>query len=94
MAAFLQPLTFLPFLPSPNSDFNFTRSNPTRSRRLRKANVLIMEANSSSEITDAKSTKLITFLGKGGSGKTTAAVFAAQVHTFFISFQFKRYSEI
>jgi hypothetical protein len=27
-----------------------------------------------------QSTKLITFLGKGGSGKTTSAVFAAQVH--------------
>ncbi|CAO2830055.1 unnamed protein product [Amaranthus hypochondriacus] len=78
MAAFLQPLTFLPFLPSPNSDFNFTRSNATRSRRLKKAKVVVMEANSSNEITDAKSTKLITFLGKGGSGKTTAAVFAAQ----------------
>lgn len=26
-----------------------------------------------------KSTKLVTFLGKGGSGKTTSAVFAAQV---------------
>ncbi|KAJ6987269.1 hypothetical protein NC653_020498 [Populus alba x Populus x berolinensis] len=27
------------------------------------------------------STKLLTFLGKGGSGKTTSAVFAAQLHS-------------
>lgn len=37
-----------------------------------------MQAKSSDEITQESSTKLITFLGKGGSGKTTAAVFAAQ----------------
>lgn len=30
-----------------------------------------------------KPTKLVTFLGKGGSGKTTSAVFAAQVHYCF-----------
>lgn len=30
-----------------------------------------------------KSTKLVTFLGKGGSGKTTSAVFAAQVSNFY-----------
>lgn len=50
-------------------------------RRSRGAPALIMamaiseDDNASSQ----KSTKLITFLGKGGSGKTTSAVFAAQV---------------
>ncbi|XP_015895761.3 uncharacterized protein At1g26090, chloroplastic [Ziziphus jujuba] len=49
-------------------------------RRSRGAPALIMamaiseDDNASSQ----KSTKLITFLGKGGSGKTTSAVFAAQ----------------
>ena len=38
-----------------------------------------ISANSSQQ-----STKLVTFLGKGGSGKTTSAVFAAQVHTAYI----------
>lgn len=37
------------------------------------------EAAASSSSSSQKSTKLVTFLGKGGSGKTTSAVFAAQV---------------
>jgi len=35
-----------------------------------------------------QSTKLVTFLGKGGSGKTTSAVFAAQVHGYVLRFIF------
>lgn len=44
-----------------------------------------MAATSSRDVNDTaadssqKLTKFVTFLGKGGSGKTTAAVFAAQV---------------
>ena len=40
-------------------------------------------SSSSSAISSQQSTKLVTFLGKGGSGKTTSAVFAAQV-TYYI----------
>ena len=40
-------------------------------------------SSSSSVISSQQSTKLVTFLGKGGSGKTTSAVFAAQV-TYYI----------
>lgn len=41
-----------------------------------------MTLQASKEITDVSSqnpTRMLTFLGKGGSGKTTSAVFAAQV---------------
>ena len=40
-------------------------------------------SSSSGAISSQQSTKLVTFLGKGGSGKTTSAVFAAQV-TYYI----------
>ncbi|KAF7827868.1 arsenite-transporting ATPase [Senna tora] len=57
---------------------------PTRPSRLRPLS-LAMAANSSESSSSSstgtssqESTKLITFLGKGGSGKTTAAIFAAQ----------------
>jgi len=40
-------------------------------------------ASSSSE--DVAATKLLTFLGKGGSGKTTAAIFAAQVQLYMFN---------
>lgn len=80
----LQSLIFLPFSPSSNPNFiNLTHPQLTgrRRKRGRKALHLVMQANSSDEITHESSPKLITFLGKGGSGKTTAAVFAAQVRT-------------
>ncbi|PIN01018.1 hypothetical protein CDL12_26482 [Handroanthus impetiginosus] len=53
-------------------------------RRKSKRNgalILTMAATNAakSEVGDIKPTKLVTFLGKGGSGKTTAAIFAAQV---------------
>lgn len=39
----------------------------------------ILAMASDNSVKNEKSTKLITFLGKGGSGKTTSAIFAAQV---------------
>lgn len=39
--------------------------------------ILAMASDDSAK--NDKPTKLITFLGKGGSGKTTSAIFAAQV---------------
>lgn len=39
-------------------------------------------AASSSSSQDVAATQLLTFLGKGGSGKTTAAIFAAQVQFY------------
>ncbi|KAK2375938.1 P-loop containing nucleoside triphosphate hydrolase superfamily protein [Trifolium repens] len=47
----------------------FSRSTSLRTQPL-------MAVASSSQ--DVAATKLLTFLGKGGSGKTTAAIFAAQ----------------
>lgn len=46
--------------------------------KVRIPGFLTIAASFESEIASKKSTKLVTFLGKGGSGKTTAAVFAAQ----------------
>jgi hypothetical protein len=59
----------------------FSRSTSLRTQPL-------MAVASSSQ--DVAATKLLTFLGKGGSGKTTAAIFAAQVffYLFFIYSQF------
>lgn len=49
-------------------------------RNSRKVSFLIVKATSSSlqDKNNNDGTKLVTFLGKGGSGKTTSAVFAAQ----------------
>ncbi|XP_062111215.1 uncharacterized protein At1g26090, chloroplastic isoform X1 [Humulus lupulus] len=51
-------------------------------RRRRDASVAILAMATASQKDDTlsshESTKLVTFLGKGGSGKTTSAVFAAQ----------------
>ncbi|PON75403.1 Arsenical pump ATPase [Parasponia andersonii] len=51
-------------------------------RREAQTPILAMTATSQEGDVDSshKSTKLVTFLGKGGSGKTTSAVFAAQKH--------------
>ncbi|XP_055809774.1 uncharacterized protein At1g26090, chloroplastic [Solanum dulcamara] len=48
----------------------------TRRRRTSRMEILAMASDDSAKI--EKPTKLITFLGKGGSGKTTSAIFAAQ----------------
>ncbi|XP_016547215.1 uncharacterized protein At1g26090, chloroplastic isoform X2 [Capsicum annuum] len=46
--------------------------------RRRKSRMEILAMASDNSVKNEKSTKLITFLGKGGSGKTTSAIFAAQ----------------
>ncbi|KAH0916081.1 hypothetical protein HID58_030527 [Brassica napus] len=49
------------------------------SRKHRAASVaVVVVATSSRDESSQKPTKFVTFLGKGGSGKTTASVFAAQ----------------
>jgi len=58
------------FLANPISHFR---------RRAFAVSALAEDGSSSSAISSQQSTKLVTFLGKGGSGKTTSAVFAAQV---------------
>ncbi|KAL5553520.1 hypothetical protein UlMin_040921 [Ulmus minor] len=55
-------------------------SNCVSTRRRRKTPAFAMAASPEDDNASAspKSTKLVTFLGKGGSGKTSSAVFAAQ----------------
>ncbi|KAJ4869820.1 hypothetical protein Rs2_48611 [Raphanus sativus] len=50
-------------------------ASASRKHRHRSASVVVAVATSESS---QKPTKFVTFLGKGGSGKTTASVFAAQ----------------
>ncbi|XP_038726006.1 uncharacterized protein At1g26090, chloroplastic isoform X2 [Tripterygium wilfordii] len=71
-------------LASPNSNSQFrNRAMKIRQRRV-PAPAMAASSSSSSPSSSNKdggsssSTKLVTFLGKGGSGKTTSAVFAAQ----------------
>lgn len=54
---------------------------PIKSKRTNKraGETVIVMASSSEDNLPQITTKLVTFLGKGGSGKTTSAVFAAQV---------------
>lgn len=49
-----------------------------RSTPLRPKPSLAVASTSETAATQSTATKLLTFLGKGGSGKTTAAIFAAQ----------------
>ncbi|XP_075480342.1 ATPase GET3D, chloroplastic isoform X2 [Primulina tabacum] len=52
-----------------------------RRRKLRSngdSSLNLMVVNAAKNESSEKPTKLVTFLGKGGSGKTTAAIFAAQ----------------
>lgn len=69
-------LTFCPVLP-PNSISYSSVLNRTTPIVLRTRPKVVAASTSSED--SHKSTKLVTFLGKGGSGKTTSAVFAAQV---------------
>lgn len=66
----------------PSSDF-FTqlvqKKSPAKTRRIRRARIEILAKASANSDKNENPTKLITFLGKGGSGKTTSAIFAAQV---------------
>lgn len=68
----------------PSSDF-FTqlvqKKSPAKTR-IRRARIEILAMASANSDKNENPTKLITFLGKGGSGKTTSAIFAAQVCQF------------
>ncbi|GAV77481.1 ArsA_ATPase domain-containing protein [Cephalotus follicularis] len=71
------------FSSSSSSQPNYSPLNPISTKpHLRKFQALVITASSSSSssssASDDTSTRLVTFLGKGGSGKTTSAVFAAQ----------------
>nr|AFK38663.1 unknown [Medicago truncatula] len=57
---------------------SFTFPVLCRSTSVRTKPLMAVASSSSSSSEDVASTKLLTFLGKGGSGKTTAAIFAAQ----------------
>ncbi|KAL9401893.1 hypothetical protein Peur_005742 [Populus x canadensis] len=67
-------------LANPDSGFSlFKRSGKIKTLRRTTAAPLSITAASLNDDNDQNSsTKLLTFLGKGGSGKTTSAVFAAQ----------------
>ncbi|KAL2519149.1 Uncharacterized protein Adt_15396 [Abeliophyllum distichum] len=73
-----------PFSTPKIPDFHYlflTKSTQRRRRgtkRIGALNLSIATANAAKNDSDNKPTKLVTFLGKGGSGKTTAAIFAAQ----------------
>ncbi|XP_048229006.1 uncharacterized protein At1g26090, chloroplastic [Ricinus communis] len=69
-------------LSNPGSDCIFLK-HKTKILDKRTAALAPLTVSSSTSLSDSdnscsKSTKLVTFLGKGGSGKTTSAIFAAQ----------------
>ncbi|EEF38006.1 conserved hypothetical protein [Ricinus communis] len=70
-------------LSNPGSDCIFLK-HKTKILDKRTAALAPLTVSSSTSLSDSdnscsKSTKLVTFLGKGGSGKTTSAIFAAQM---------------
>ncbi|KAL3824060.1 hypothetical protein ACJIZ3_020089 [Penstemon smallii] len=72
-----------PFLVTPiNPDlrsFSPAKTSLKSSRKAKRSRSLILTNAVKNEISSSsKPTKLVTFLGKGGSGKTTASIFAAQ----------------
>lgn len=76
---------------SPGLDILSSIVRTSFSRKHRAASVaVVVVATSSRDESSQKPTKFVTFLGKGGSGKTTASVFAAQVNkkknTLLVSF--------
>ncbi|XP_065880201.1 uncharacterized protein At1g26090, chloroplastic [Euphorbia lathyris] len=78
MSSHLLSSSFSPFfLPNPLSDFSFSK---LRINQLTPTPLPITASSSPPDTVNSssKSTKLVTFLGKGGSGKTTSAIFAAQ----------------
>lgn len=81
MAVSPSPLLARSLISPPNvADFHCF-SPVKRSRRTAKKNgaLILTVVAAKNDAAGVKSTKLVTFLGKGGSGKTTAAIFAAQV---------------
>lgn len=64
---------------SPGLDIlsSIVRTSFSRKHRAASVAVVVVETSSRDE-SSQKPTKFVTFLGKGGSGKTTASVFAAQ----------------
>lgn len=61
------------------SSFSFPLLIGTPISRSSKPRLVVAAAASSEGGATSSATKLLTFLGKGGSGKTTAAILAAQV---------------
>ncbi|KAJ8760492.1 hypothetical protein K2173_015159 [Erythroxylum novogranatense] len=75
MSSFLHSSSLLP---SSNSDLMPLKSNARKLSTVPLCIRATSSGSSSAENASSQSTKLVTFLGKGGSGKTTCAVFAAQ----------------
>ncbi|KAJ6726406.1 hypothetical protein OIU79_004541 [Salix purpurea] len=71
--------SFSSSLANPDSAFSlFKRSGKIKLLRRTPATPLSITAASLNDDNQNSSTKLLTFLGKDGFGKTTSAVFAAQ----------------
>ncbi|CAH9147512.1 unnamed protein product [Cuscuta epithymum] len=73
-------LLLIPFLPSSFSIPKFCVVSPLQNSLRRKGDLAMAAPTDSANnnIATDKPARLVTFLGKGGSGKTTSAVFAAQ----------------
>ncbi|KAL8549372.1 hypothetical protein ACS0TY_008270 [Phlomoides rotata] len=84
MAFFPSPLLARSLISPPSvADFHClspVKTAQRRRRRIAKKNgaLILTVVAAKNDLGGVKSTKLVTFLGKGGSGKTTAAIFAAQ----------------
>ncbi|KAK9064633.1 hypothetical protein SSX86_016015 [Deinandra increscens subsp. villosa] len=78
--AFCNPPTLLPSSSSPTLQFHYTFNLRRPPPRFPAVKIIANSATKQTDDTDAlpKPTKFVTFLGKGGSGKTFSAVFAAQ----------------